>query len=37
LAEALATADLPENEAKAWHHDLHAARKALKSPANKWR
>lgn len=37
FAEALATADLPENEAKAWHHDLQAARKALKSPANKWR
>lgn len=37
LAEALAKADLPENEAKAWRRDLQAARKALKTPANKWR
>jgi hypothetical protein len=37
LAEALAKTDLPENEAKAWRRDLQAARKALKTPANKWR
>ena len=37
LAEALAKADLPENEAKAWRRDLQAARKALKTPANRWR
>jgi antitoxin (DNA-binding transcriptional repressor) of toxin-antitoxin stability system len=37
LAEALANADLPEDEARAWHQDLQAARKALKTPANKWR
>jgi len=37
LAEALATVDLPESEAKAWHRDLQAARKVLKAPADKWR
>jgi antitoxin (DNA-binding transcriptional repressor) of toxin-antitoxin stability system len=37
LAEALAKAELPEDEAKAWHRDLRAARKALKTPADKWR
>jgi antitoxin (DNA-binding transcriptional repressor) of toxin-antitoxin stability system len=37
LAEALAKTDLPENEARAWHRDLEAARKSLKAPANKWR
>jgi antitoxin (DNA-binding transcriptional repressor) of toxin-antitoxin stability system len=37
LAEALAKVELPEEEAKAWHRDLRAARKALKTPANKWR
>jgi antitoxin (DNA-binding transcriptional repressor) of toxin-antitoxin stability system len=37
LAEALANANLPENDAKAWHHDLRAARRVLKTPANKWR
>jgi prevent-host-death family protein len=37
LAEALAKTDLPENEARAWHHDLEAARKRLKAPADKWR
>jgi antitoxin (DNA-binding transcriptional repressor) of toxin-antitoxin stability system len=37
LAEALATVELSEGEARAWHRDLHAARKKLKAPANKWR
>jgi len=37
LAEALAKTDLPENEARAWHRDLEAARKSLKAPADKWR
>src|SRR6202790_5016540 len=37
LAEALARNDLPENEARAWHRDLEAARKGLKAPADKWR
>jgi antitoxin (DNA-binding transcriptional repressor) of toxin-antitoxin stability system len=37
LAEALAKNDLPENEARAWHRDLEAARKNLKAPADKWR
>jgi antitoxin (DNA-binding transcriptional repressor) of toxin-antitoxin stability system len=37
LAEALAKAELPENEARAWHRDLQAARKILKAPADRWR
>ncbi len=37
LAEALAKTDLPENEARAWHRELGAARKSLKAPADKWR
>jgi antitoxin (DNA-binding transcriptional repressor) of toxin-antitoxin stability system len=39
LAEALAIAktDLPEDEARAWHRDLQAARKTLKAPVNRWR
>ncbi len=37
LAEALATADLSEAEAAAWYRDLQAARKSLKTPADKWR
>ena|SRR5208283_930226 len=37
LAEALAKTDLPEKEARAWHRDLEAARKSLKSPTDKWR
>jgi antitoxin (DNA-binding transcriptional repressor) of toxin-antitoxin stability system len=37
LAEALAKTDLPENEARAWHRDLEAARKSRKAPADKWR
>ena len=36
LAEALAGTHLPEDEAKAWHRDLLAARKTLKAPAHKW-
>ena len=35
LAEALAKAELPAREARAWHRDLQAARKALKAPADK--
>ena len=37
LAEVLANARLDENEARAWHHDLRAARKVVKAPANSWR
>ena len=37
LAEALAKNDLPENEARAWHRDLEAARKSLKATVDKWR
>jgi len=37
LAQALSKIQLPTEEAKAWHRDLQAARKALKSPGDKWR
>jgi len=37
LAEALRKVDLSESEARAWHRDLTAARKALKPPKDKWR
>ena len=37
LAEALASTELPEKEAKAWRRDLRAARKRLKPATNKWR
>jgi antitoxin (DNA-binding transcriptional repressor) of toxin-antitoxin stability system len=37
LAEALAKAELPAVEAKAWRRDLRAARKRLKAPVDKWR
>jgi antitoxin (DNA-binding transcriptional repressor) of toxin-antitoxin stability system len=37
LAEALATVELPEPEARAWNRDLKAARKKLRAPADKWR
>ena len=37
LANALAEARLTQAEAKAWRKDLVAARKALKTPADKWR
>jgi prevent-host-death family protein len=36
LAEALARVDLPDNEARAWHRDLQAARKTLKAPVHRW-
>lgn len=36
LAEALARADLPTEEARDWRHDLLAARKTLKTPTDKW-
>jgi antitoxin (DNA-binding transcriptional repressor) of toxin-antitoxin stability system len=37
LAEALAGTELSASEASAWHRDLQLARKALKSPEDKWR
>jgi prevent-host-death family protein len=37
LAEALRKVDLSESEARAWHRDLVAARKAVKPPRNRWR
>ena len=37
LAETLAKADLPQNEARRWHRDFRAALKKLKAPADKWK
>jgi hypothetical protein len=37
LTEALAKPKLSEDEARAWHRDLENARKALKTPLDKWR
>jgi len=37
LAKALRKVDLSESEARAWHRDLLAARKALKPPKDKRR
>lgn len=37
LAEALSQTRLSAAEAAAWHQDLQTARKALKTPADKWR
>lgn len=37
LAAALRKVDLSESEARAWHRDLMAARRALKPPRDKWR
>jgi antitoxin (DNA-binding transcriptional repressor) of toxin-antitoxin stability system len=37
LAQVLVEAELPNDEARAWHRDVHAARKTLKPPADKWR
>lgn len=37
LAEALANVDLTRDEARAWHKDLRAARKALRPPRDRWR
>jgi prevent-host-death family protein len=37
LAAVLRKVDLSEDEARAWHRDLIAARKALKPPKDKWR
>ena len=37
LAAALAKAELSEDEAAAWHRDLHTARKTLKAPGSRWR
>ena len=37
LAEALARTQLPPEEARAWRRDLQGARKALRTPADKWR
>ncbi len=36
LAEALASTELSEAEARAWNRDLQAARKKLKAPSDKW-
>jgi len=37
LAAILRRNELPADEARAWYRDLHAARRALKAPADKWR
>jgi hypothetical protein len=38
LANVLAATELPDEEARAWHRDLQAARKkTLKAPSDKWR
>lgn len=37
LAEVLAGLELPEGEARKWRRELHAARKILKAPDDKWR
>ena len=37
LAEVLVGAKLSNDEARKWRHDLQAARKAVKPPADKWR
>lgn len=37
LADALATANLSHEDAKAWSRDLRRARKALKAPIDKWK
>jgi antitoxin (DNA-binding transcriptional repressor) of toxin-antitoxin stability system len=36
LAEALATAELSDEAARAWSRDLKAAHKKLKAPSDKW-
>jgi antitoxin (DNA-binding transcriptional repressor) of toxin-antitoxin stability system len=36
LAAALTDTELPPAEARAWHRDLKAARKNLKTPRDKW-
>lgn len=36
LAEALAAADLPDDEARAWNRDLQTARNELEAPSDKW-
>ena len=37
LSEALVDAKLSTDDAQAWHRDVHAARKTLKPPVDKWR
>jgi antitoxin (DNA-binding transcriptional repressor) of toxin-antitoxin stability system len=37
LAKALGETDLPADEARAWHRDLHRGRKILKAPPHRWR
>jgi prevent-host-death family protein len=37
LAEVLRTLELPMDEAIAWNRDLRKARKALKTPVDRWR
>ena len=36
LAQALAAADLSDEEARAWNRELKAARRKLKGPPDKW-
>lgn len=36
LAQILASTELPEAEARAWHADLFSSRKALQAPSDKW-
>ena len=36
LAAALASTHLSSDEARNWHRDLRTARKALKTPSDKW-
>jgi antitoxin (DNA-binding transcriptional repressor) of toxin-antitoxin stability system len=36
LAEILASAELPETEARTWHEEMLSSRKALQSPSDKW-
>lgn len=37
LADALATVELSDDEARAWHHELQANRKKLKVATDKWK
>jgi hypothetical protein len=36
LADVLAKAELPTEEARAWHRQLRTARRTLKAPTDKW-
>jgi len=37
LAAIVAQAELPPDEARAWHGDVRTGRKTLKAPGDKWR